>query len=598
MQPTGWRCGSRTARSEGTVLIKDIYPGADSGVSNTPGDRAVVGDTLFFIGRDPQRGSELWKTDGTEAGTVLVKEIYPGYSAVTPSNLTALNDDVGLFTSPTSDWKAGLWRSDGTEAGTVLVRRFAGGADESLAAGSLMAAADGTLFFRARSAEGASEIWKSDGSEAGTVRLRQFGSSPWGPFFAYGGALVGIGGAVYFMADDRDSGAELWKTDGTEAGTVMVKDVEPGPRSSSPTGLFAWRGLLYFTATDAAAGSELWRTDGTEAGTARVADIRPGPAGSSATARVALSDRLVLYAHDGVHGGEVWETDGTEAGTRLAADLNPGPIGSFPGLSPLGDHTAFIHADDGARGREPWAIDFGRPAAAVIRRHIIYGGSVSQPAAEKTVLLPGETPDFDNVSTYARGINALALDVSGLGDAGLSAEDFEVVVGGSVAGPWRAAPAPSAVSVSAGAGAGGSDRVKLTWPDDAVRNQWLRVTLKANAATGLATPDVFYVGHLAGETGDEWSGGRLAVTAADVLRTRRAASRGAADARHDFNRDGAVNALDVLISRAGQGRGLELVGAQGMMVTPAGADAVGGRPARGSSRRWVLDGQTAELLGR
>ncbi|MFP2913773.1 hypothetical protein ACLESD_54090, partial [Pyxidicoccus sp. 3LFB2] len=68
---------------------------------------------------------------------------------------------------------------------------------------------------------------------------------------------------------------ELWKSDGTEAGTVRVKDIVPGPSSSSPQGLVVMNGALYFNAWDATTGSELWRSDGTEAGTVRVKDIYP-----------------------------------------------------------------------------------------------------------------------------------------------------------------------------------------------------------------------------------------------------------------------------------------------------------------------------------
>ena len=68
----------------------------------------------------------------------------------------------------------------------------------------------------------------------------------------------------------------LWKTDGSDAGTVRVADIGPGSVGSFLTGLTNVGGTLYFRAFDGTSGDELWKSDGTEAGTVRVADIRPG----------------------------------------------------------------------------------------------------------------------------------------------------------------------------------------------------------------------------------------------------------------------------------------------------------------------------------
>ena len=88
--------------------------------------------------------------------------------------------------------------------------------------------------------------------------------------------LTDVGGVLYFSADDGVHGPELWRSDGTEAGTVLVKDIRPGATGSGPQDLTVLAGALYFSATTDEAGSELWRSDGTEAGTALVKDIRPG----------------------------------------------------------------------------------------------------------------------------------------------------------------------------------------------------------------------------------------------------------------------------------------------------------------------------------
>ena len=83
-------------------------------------------------------------------------------------------------------------------------------------------------------------------------------------------------GAVYFNANDGSSGIELWKSDGTAAGTAMVKDINPGSADGYPSGFTIYDGGLYFRASDASHGYELWQTDGSADGTVQVKDINPG----------------------------------------------------------------------------------------------------------------------------------------------------------------------------------------------------------------------------------------------------------------------------------------------------------------------------------
>ena len=123
-----------------------------------------------------------------------------------------------------------------------------------------------------------------------------------------------------------------WKTDGTDAGTVLVKDIAPGsdsggegegegsseaPRSSAPQNLTNVNGTLFFTADDGAHGYEIWKSDGTEAGTVMVKDIVSGSSGSNPYQLTDVNGTLFFTANDGVHGFELWMSDGTEAGTVM-----------------------------------------------------------------------------------------------------------------------------------------------------------------------------------------------------------------------------------------------------------------------------------------
>src|SRR6478736_5083872 len=90
-----------------------------------------------------------------------------------------------------------------------------------------------------------------------------------------------VNGLAFFTANDGSHGVELWKTDGTSAGTTLVTDLSPGASSSYPGDLANVNGTLFFRANDGTHGDELWKSDGTAAGTVMVADIRAGLAGSN-----------------------------------------------------------------------------------------------------------------------------------------------------------------------------------------------------------------------------------------------------------------------------------------------------------------------------
>jgi ELWxxDGT repeat protein len=145
--------------------------------------------------------------------------------------------------------------------------------------------------------------------------------------------FVEVGGVVYFVGFDPfgASGAvELWRTDGTAAGTFRLKDIytsETIAIGDFPAYSLATTGdRLYFTPLDPVVGSELWVTDGTREGTRLVRDIVPGElsSGPGFTPMAAVGGRVFFGANDGVRGHELWVSDGTAAGTVMVADLFPG----------------------------------------------------------------------------------------------------------------------------------------------------------------------------------------------------------------------------------------------------------------------------------
>src|SRR5262249_45748464 len=137
-----------------------------------------------------------------------------------------------------------------------------------------------------------------------------------------------VNGTLFFTATDGVHGPELWKSNGTAAGTILVKDINPGsnPTGPAPSSLTNVNGTLYFTDDNGTAGYGLWRSDGTAAGTTLVKAI---PAGELTD----VNGLLYFMGYD-THGWELWQSDGTAAGTVLVQDIYPGTDATgFPNSS-------------------------------------------------------------------------------------------------------------------------------------------------------------------------------------------------------------------------------------------------------------------------
>jgi hypothetical protein len=219
------------------------------------------------------------------------------------------------------------------------------------------------------------------------------------------------------------------------------------------------------------------------------------------------------------------------------------------------------------RSPSPGAVDFA--LASVVDRHVFYNNSAfdgydpranaaddAAIAVDKQALLPGQAASFANYTSYSRGINGIMVDIAAAAHPDqITAADFVFRVGNDDRpADWVAAPQPTSVVVRPLAGRDGSDRVTIVWSDNAIRRQWLQVTVLATPNTGLTAADVFYYGNAVGETGNSAADAR--VDAADMLAVRShfRSFRDPAtiDDPHDLNRDGRVDATDLLLARNNQ----------------------------------------------
>jgi len=319
---------------------------------------------LYFntYGGDPIYGNELWKTDGTAAGTKIVKDINPGTAGSGPSNLTNVN---GILYFQATDGINGyeLWKTDGTEVGTVMVKSVCPVSNDYRAPYGFTNINNVLYFIVGGSSTMNYELWRSDGTEVGTIMLFS-GTANQSP-----SSFININGTIYFQANNA-----LWKSDGTVSGTKVVKVVY------NVFYLTNVNGILYFQASDGVHGIELWKSDGTAAGTVIVKDINPGSGDSSPIILTNINGVLYFRATDGIHGSELWKSDGTEAGTVMIKDINPGSGDSFSNNFISIKGNIYFQANDGINGMELWKTD-GTQVGTQIVKDIYAGSAGSNPSS-------------------------------------------------------------------------------------------------------------------------------------------------------------------------------------------------------------------------
>ena len=414
---------STDGTADGTQFLGDLDPGANYFGPSGP---VEINGVLVFTGRIGNSGYEILASDGTPGGTGLLAETVLGadsaYADVT--NGVFGSDGYYYFDASGEDLIYDLWRTDGTVAGTELIlesRAAATGSTLGLfVIGSLgdsilvsdgngleaVSVGDGTrtqltgllpdgsdawirsifsegdyptyvndryiyvaedvngdyLLWSVGEAAGSAEqlldfafgsfslrqpqggdfvngglvvsgasddfigsniiLW-TDGTAAGTIEITSDDPS-FSPYRSSDQWIIGSGDQVFFLATSEAAGRELWVTDGVSGIASMVFDLVPGDQSASINHMMAVDGGIVFVNWNT-----LYFTDGTEAGTIELLNLASDPHRYLNIQEVTSDDgRMYFTFSSESFGRELWTTDGTLGGTFLVSDFNDDPVGN------------------------------------------------------------------------------------------------------------------------------------------------------------------------------------------------------------------------------------------------------------------------------
>jgi ELWxxDGT repeat protein len=387
----------------------------------------MLGSVGYMFATDPQHGTELWRTDGTPAGTSLLKDILPGPAG---SGGFGMQRSGGLLYFPASSGGVNLWRSDGTAAGTFKLtnvgtsqgqfligeiadhngtaifgtNRFGLWRSDGTVVGTMqiapvyagnLARLGNDLYFIGNALSGGeSALWKTDGTPGGTSIVRQFSGATYSN-------VTALNGRLYFSAADAtlNTGQEPWSSDGTFEGTVPLGDLVPGTGSSSPYHFVALNDEVFFTSKASASSTvfdwHLFRTDGTPNSATAIANI--GNVGSYASDHprpIAYGDKLYFQGNSKSSGKELWRSDGTAEGTGMFIDLDPGIGSSYPSSFQIYNGRLSFKARTDDEGFELHSTD-GTIAGTTLVREIAPGSNGIDYG-----YLPGVAPTILNGRMY------------------------------------------------------------------------------------------------------------------------------------------------------------------------------------------------------
>ena len=291
----------------GTVLVKDIYTGSNgSGISSI----CIFNGKAYFAANDGIHGSQLWQSDGTATGTVMVKNagLTPVGNGSQPGHFTIYNGLL-YFVATSDGITFSLWKTDGTSNGTVQVT----GNDYSII--SQLILVGNTLYL----SKGG--LWSSDGTAAGTKQITVDSNQ-------IIGLLTNVNNNLVFITDENYyfQNVNLYALSPSNGTPVLLQSFNPGTYSTSTIDNITAVGTNFFfsirTSGTGESGTDvLWMSDCTQAGTKVVATYNwpQGLAYNNMRDFINFNNKLYFA---GTSSAALYTSDGTGAGTIQAANAS------------------------------------------------------------------------------------------------------------------------------------------------------------------------------------------------------------------------------------------------------------------------------------
>jgi len=324
--------------SDGTAGGSQLLATFDGNQSQTSVESlsALSSSMAVIVVRNLDTGDgTLWRTDGSISGTVQINAGAPDLNVPSTSQMVPVNGGV-VFAARSATYGLEPWFSDGTDAGTHLLRDFVGSGDSDL---FYFKAGTGAMLMRRSTGMDLVDLWFTDGSTQGTWSLNAADSrlsEPDSIFFGF----VTLGQNYVFLTRTCPSvincAYRLWLVNSAAHSVALLKQfAAPYETSVDLSAAIANAGPVnghgIFAMYDASMGVEPWSTDGTSAGTVQLADLAPQVANSGSAPQpfASLGGAELFMVFDQSHGPSLWRTDGTAVGTSLISDATPfSPLGS------------------------------------------------------------------------------------------------------------------------------------------------------------------------------------------------------------------------------------------------------------------------------
>ncbi|MEP7235563.1 MAG: T9SS type A sorting domain-containing protein [Ignavibacteriota bacterium] len=329
----------KTSGSSGTTELVTYFHQR----SNYTGGFGVLNNIMYFGAEDSVKGYELWRSDGTDTGTVLFEDLNPNGSSA-PFNFINLGDKLYFF-SYDSLYNLILWSTEGKPASTKQILELI----QTSSVSPRLTVLKNKLYFIYPDTSGDQNLWISDGTGPGTMILKQI-SGPGSPAPT---GFTRMGDSLYFVARDGLGKSALWLTDGTAAGTKDLVELNPS------TSLTPFQNKLYFSAPDKAGLTEPFVTDGTTSGTKNFVTINKRGDNANTHSFTPFKGKLYFIGSDG-NSDDIYVTDGTSEGTRTlgpfdSPDFPTKPFAYFSGFFEF-DGKLFFSANYDNKGVELWTI--------------------------------------------------------------------------------------------------------------------------------------------------------------------------------------------------------------------------------------------------